>query len=151
MPSASWRNVVTATGRTPFVAHGTRLKAAPDPAGGRPLSAMTRGCLAGTAVCFVSHVGDIYPCGYLPVSAGSVRQQPFSEIWHDSPVFKALRDPEALHGKCGDCRYQAICAGCRARAYSESGDYLAAEPFCTYDPEVEEAAGGDFDQGMPTI
>jgi radical SAM protein with 4Fe4S-binding SPASM domain len=136
---------------TPFVAHGTRLKAAPDPAGGRPLSAMTRGCLAGTAVCFISHVGDIYPCGYLPVSAGSVRQQPFSEIWHNSPVFKALRDPKALHGKCGDCRYQAICAGCRARAYSESGDYLAEEPFCTYDPEVEEADGGGFDQRMPTI
>ncbi len=122
---------------TPFIAHGTRLKAAPDPAGGRPLSTMTRGCLAGTSVCFVSNVGEIYPCGYLPVSAGSVRQRRFAEIWTHSPVFGRLRDPQEFLGKCGVCRYQAICAGCRARAYSETGDYMQAEPFCTYDPAAD--------------
>jgi radical SAM protein with 4Fe4S-binding SPASM domain len=95
---------------------------------------MTRGCLAGTAVCFVSNVGEVYPCGYLPVSAGSTRRQPFSEIWGGSDVFRQLRDPQALTGKCGICRYQAICAGCRARAYSTTRDFLAAEPFCTYEP-----------------
>ena len=122
---------------TPFIAHGTRLKAAPDPAGGRPLSTMTRGCLAGTAVCFVSNAGDVYPCGYLPVSAGSIRQQRFADIWTASPVFDRLRNPAAFLGKCGVCRYQAICAGCRARAYSETGDYMQAEPFCTYDPALD--------------
>jgi heme b synthase len=122
---------------TPFVAHGTRMKAAPDPAGGRPLSTMTRGCLAGTAVCFLSNIGDVYPCGYLPVSAGSVRQQTFGEIWRDSPVFARLRDPGAFLGKCGICRYQAICAGCRARAYSATGDYMEEEPFCTYQPDED--------------
>jgi heme b synthase len=122
---------------TPFVAHGTRLKAAPDPAGGQPLSMMTRGCLAGTSVCFVSHVGEVYPCGYLPVVAGNVRIQAFGEIWRASEVFRALRDPAALGGKCGICRYQAICAGCRARAYAETGDYLAEEPFCTYEPSLD--------------
>ncbi len=119
---------------TPFVAHGTRMKAAPDPAGGRPLSTMTRGCLAGTAVCFVSHVGDVFPCGYLPVSAGSTREQRFADIWSRSDVFARLRDPGQFEGKCGVCRYQAICAGCRARAYSETGDYMQEEPFCTYEP-----------------
>ncbi len=119
---------------TPFIAHGTRLHAAPDPAGGRPLSTMTRGCLAGTAVCFVSNAGDVYPCGYLPVSAGSVRRQRFADIWAASPLFGRLRDPSAFLGKCGVCRYQPICAGCRARAYSETGDYMQAEPFCTYEP-----------------
>jgi len=119
---------------TPFVAHGTRLKAAPDPSGGHPLSTMTRGCLAGTAVCFVSHVGEVYPCGYLPVTAGSVRRESFGDIWRGSDVFRALRDPAALGGKCGICRYRAICAGCRARAYAATGDYLAEEPFCTYEP-----------------
>ncbi len=119
---------------TPFIAHGTRAKAAPGLHGGQQLSAMTRGCLAGSAVCFVSNVGDVFPCGYLPVSAGSIRQTPFPEIWKGSPVFQALRDPEALTGKCGICRYEAICSGCRARAYAASGDYLAEEPFCTYDP-----------------
>ena len=122
---------------TPFVAHGTTLKAAPDPAGGRPLSTMTRGCLAGTAVCFVSNVGEVYPCGYLPVTAGSIRQRSFAEIWRQADIFSRLRDPGAFEGKCGECRYLAICAGCRARAYYETGDYMDAEPFCTYDPEKD--------------
>jgi AdoMet-dependent heme synthase len=119
---------------TPFIAHGTRLKAAPDPAGGRPLSTMTRGCLAGTAVCFVSNEGDIYPCGYLPVSVGNVRTQPFGEIWRGSRVFRQLRDFAALTGKCGACRYVGVCGGCRARAFADTGDYLGEEPFCTYEP-----------------
>lgn len=125
---------------TPFVALGTQLHAAPDPAGGRPLSAMTRGCLAGTAVCFVSNAGDIYPCGYLPVSAGNVRQQRFADIWASSTVFQQLRDPSALGGKCGVCKYEGICGGCRARAFSDNGDYLAEEPFCTYEPLLDNAA-----------
>lgn len=125
---------------TPFVAHGTRMKAAPDPAGGRPLSAMTRGCLAGTAVCFVSNAGDVYPCGYLPVRAGNVREQPFGEIWAASQVFAELRDSSALEGKCGICKYEGICGGCRARAYSDYGNYLAEEPFCTYEPVLDNAA-----------
>jgi AdoMet-dependent heme synthase len=116
---------------TPFVAHGTRLHAARDP-GGRPLSAMTRGCLAGTAVCFVSHEGDVFPCGYLPVTAGNIRRQRFHDIWTDADVFHRLRDPHALNGKCGVCRFQSICAGCRARAYGTTGNYLAEEPFCVY-------------------
>jgi len=119
---------------TTFVAPGTKRHAAPDPAGGPPLSAMTRGCLAGTAVCFVSNQGDVSPCGYLPVSAGSIRRRPFGDIWKASRLFQELRDADALTGKCGICRYEAICGGCRARAYSETGDYLAGEPFCTYEP-----------------
>ncbi len=124
---------------TPFVALGTQMHAAPDPAGGRPLSSMTRGCLAGTAVCFVSNAGEIYPCGYLPVSAGNVRQQRFGEIWRRSPVFERLRDSSALTGKCGICKYEGICGGCRARAFSDNGDYLAEEPFCTYEPLLDNA------------
>jgi len=124
---------------TPFVAHGTRLHAAPDPAGGRPLSSMTRGCLAGTAVCFVSNAGDIYPCGYLPVSAGNIRRERFGDIWARSAVFEQLRDPSALTGKCGICKYEGICGGCRARAFSDHGDYLAEEPFCTYEPILDNA------------
>lgn len=120
-----------------FVAPGTRAKAAPgllhgSGHPGQALSAMTRGCLAGTAVCFVSNTGAVYPCGYLPVSAGDTLTEPFAEIWHSSPVFARLRDPHGYEGKCGACRYGAICGGCRARAYAATGNFMSEEPFCTY-------------------
>jgi heme b synthase len=94
-----------------------------------------RGCLAGSAVCFVSHKGDVQPCGYLPLIAGNVRQTKFKEIWEKSELFDSLRKPELLKGKCGECEYKVICEGCRARAYAAVGDYLEAEPFCTYEPK----------------
>jgi AdoMet-dependent heme synthase len=98
------------------------------------MTAMTRGCLAGTGVCFISHRGDVQPCGYLPVVVGNIRHKPFHEIWEDSPVFDSLRDLGNLTGKCGDCEYRAACAGCRARAFYETNDYLADEPYCAYIP-----------------
>jgi len=122
-----------------FIAPGTKAKAAPSLVGGmhhgQHLSAMTRGCLAGTSVCFISNTGDVFPCGYLPVSAGSTRRERFADIWNRSPVFQQLRDPGALEGKCGVCRYEGVCGGCRARAYAATGSFLAEEPFCSYKPE----------------
>ena len=96
---------------------------------------MTRGCFAGTSVCFVSHVGRVYPCGYLPVSTGDARTTPFADIWNGSPVFAQLRNPNGYEGKCGACRYEGICGGCRARAYAATGSFMAEEPFCTYQPD----------------
>ncbi len=98
------------------------------------MAAVTRGCLAGTGVCFISHRGDVQPCGYLPVSVGNVRNQQFHEIWETAPVFISLRNLDNLTGKCGLCEYKTFCAGCRARAFHESGDYLADEPYCSYVP-----------------
>jgi putative heme d1 biosynthesis radical SAM protein NirJ2 len=92
----------------------------------------TKGCLAGTAYGVIIPNGEVNPCPYLPLRAGNVREQPFSEIWRSSPVLRALRE-EALHGACGDCAYQNICGGCRARAYYETGgDFLATDHWCTY-------------------
>jgi radical SAM protein with 4Fe4S-binding SPASM domain len=102
------------------------------------MHAATKGCLAGTGVCFVSHRGEIFPCGYLPVEAGNIHTQTFGEIWNTSPLFAELRDPEALGGKCGICQFKALCSGCRARAYGLTGDYLAEEPFCAYQPETHQ-------------
>ena len=99
------------------------------------MSAMTRGCLAGTGVCFISHRGDVQPCGYLPVVAGNVREKPFHEIWKMSPVFGSLRDLNNLTGKCGLCEFRAFCGGCRARSYYATGDYLSEEPYCAYTPD----------------
>jgi radical SAM protein with 4Fe4S-binding SPASM domain len=105
----------------------------PGHSGGDPaLHSITKGCLAGTAVCFISHDGKVFPCGYLPVEAGDVRQQSFGEIWLNSPVFAALRDPSRLTGKCGQCPFKLVCGGCRARAFYLSGDYLAEEPYCAF-------------------
>jgi AdoMet-dependent heme synthase len=98
------------------------------------MAAMTRGCLAGTGVCFISHRGDVQPCGYLPLVVGNVRQRQFHDIWENAEAFKSLRDLGNLSGKCGLCEFKAFCAGCRARAYYESGDYMTDEPYCAYTP-----------------
>jgi len=95
----------------------------------------SRGCLCGTAVVFVSHDGQVFPCGYLPVDCGSVLRAPLADIWRDSPVFAKLRDFDNLKGKCGRCEYRDVCGGCRARAFAATGDYLAAEPACPYQPK----------------
>ncbi len=97
-------------------------------------NAMTGGCLGGTGFSFISNTGEVYPCGYLPVKAGNVREKPFKEIWQNSPLFLDLRDPRKLKGKCGKCQYKVTCGGCRARAYAKHGDYLEAEPYCIYEP-----------------
>ena len=98
--------------------------------------AMTKGCLAGSGVCFVSHKGEVYPCGYLPVSAGNVRREHFKDIWENAEVFKVLRDEDNLEGKCGYCEFRRICMGCRARAYGYTGNYLDPEPYCVYEPKA---------------
>jgi AdoMet-dependent heme synthase len=104
--------------------------------GGHPgdMNAMTKGCLAGTGVCFISHDGEVFPCGYLPAIAGDLRRQSFAEIWNDSEVFGQLRDDDNLKGKCGCCEFRHVCMGCRARAFAATGDFLAEEPFCVYEP-----------------
>jgi len=94
----------------------------------------SRGCLAGVSVAFVGHAGEVFPCGYLPVSCGNVRRTGFEEIWRKSRVLADLRDPSKLRGKCGRCEFRDVCGGCRARAYALTGDYLAAEPACTHCP-----------------
>lgn len=97
-------------------------------------NAVTRGCLAGVAYCFISHVGIVQPCGYLEVDSGDLRKETFSQIWANSPVFNDLRDFSRYKGKCGRCEYVGVCGGCRARAYEAYGDYLAEEPLCAYNP-----------------
>jgi heme b synthase len=102
------------------------------------MAAMTRGCLAGSGVCFISHRGDVQPCGYLPLVAGNVLEDNFKKIWDDSELFLSLRDPDRLEGKCGECGYRKVCGGCRARAYYATGSYLEEEPYCLYNPKEKE-------------
>ncbi len=99
------------------------------------MDAMTRGCLGGTGFCFISHTGQVQPCGYLELDCGNVLQTPFPEIWRSAKPFVEFRTPADYQGKCGHCEYHKVCGGCRARAHSLTGNYLAPEPLCTYEPK----------------
>lgn len=98
------------------------------------LDAVTRGCLGGTGFCFISHQGVVQPCGFLQLNCGDITQTSFKEVWQNSEVFKNLRNYDKLKGKCGQCEYRRVCGGCRARAYEATGDYLAEEPLCSFQP-----------------
>ncbi len=97
------------------------------------MAAMTRGCLAGSSVCFISSKGFVQPCGYLPLQTGNILNSPLEDIWKNSEVFQNLRNPQTLKGKCNSCGYRKICQGCRARAYAETKDYLSEDPDCIYE------------------
>lgn len=96
-----------------------------------------RGCMAGVSFCFISHTGDLQPCGYLDIKCGNIRKQGFKKNWLESEVFNNLRDFSKYKGKCGICEFKAICAGCRARAHAKYGDYLREEPYCVYEPKTK--------------
>ncbi|HYM90427.1 MAG TPA: TIGR04053 family radical SAM/SPASM domain-containing protein [bacterium] len=89
---------------------------------------------AGRGFVFVSHTGTVHPSGFLPLVAGSVRRQSLGEIYRQSPLFRALRDPARLRGRCGECEFATVCGGSRSRAFAVSGDPLAEDPLCAYLP-----------------
>ncbi len=91
---------------------------------------------AGRGHLFVAYNGEIYPSGFLPVSAGNIRVDRLAAVYQEAPLFRALRDPAQLKGRCGACEYRVICGGSRARAFAVSGDYLAEEPCCAYVPQA---------------
>ena len=93
----------------------------------------------GKGFVFVSHTGEIYPSGFLPLGGGSVRRDSLGAVYRDASLFRALRDSGNLEGKCGDCEYRNLCGGSRSRAYAVTGDYLAEEPCCSYQPASAKA------------
>jgi radical SAM protein with 4Fe4S-binding SPASM domain len=94
----------------------------------------TTGVSEGRGFLFISHSGEIYPSGYLPVSAGNVRNDSIVDVYRNSRLFRILREPTAKDGKCGYCEYHKICGGSRARAWALTGNYLEADPRCSYQP-----------------
>lgn len=102
--------------------------------GGKALARYTRGCLAGLTYCRISPEGGVYPCPYLPVEVGNVRDKSFSKIWTEAPLFRQLRDFAGLKGKCGRCEFIDVCGGCRARAFALTGDPLKPDPWCVHVP-----------------
>ncbi len=89
---------------------------------------------SGEGFVFISLRGEVFPSGYLPVSAGNILDKPLGDIYRESPLFQALRDKSQLKGRCGRCEFKGICGGSRSRAFAVSGDVLAEEPFCAYEP-----------------
>jgi AdoMet-dependent heme synthase len=111
---------------------------------GHTVGLAPRGVNAGNGFLFVSHQGEIYPSGFLPVSAGNVRKDSLAEIYRHAPLFARLRDPDALSGRCGRCEYRRICGGSRSRAFALTGDAFRTDPWCGYEPR------GDKEDSTPS-
>jgi radical SAM protein with 4Fe4S-binding SPASM domain len=90
----------------------------------------------GNGVMFISHSGEVSPSGFLPISAGNVRRDDLVDTYRSAPVFVALRRANSFGGRCGRCEYREICGGSRARAWSATGDALAEDPLCAYEPQA---------------
>ena len=110
------------------------LKGVPGLASGG-IGRAPRGVGDGNGFLFISHIGDIYPSGFLPVKCGNIRRDDLASVYRESPVFQALRNPDGFRGKCGYCEFRYICGGSRSRAYAVTGDYLESEPCCIYIPD----------------
>jgi AdoMet-dependent heme synthase len=111
-----------------------------------------RGINDGKGFAFISHLGEVFPSGFLPVSAGNVRKHSLTELYRHSPLLVALRDTANLKGKCGICEFREVCGGSRARAYAVSGDMFAEEPNCVYQPQPRPAAPrGELAEAAPCI
>jgi radical SAM protein with 4Fe4S-binding SPASM domain len=108
------------------------------------------GVTDGNGFCFVSHVGEVQPSGFLPLTVGNVRDRPLRHWYQDHPVFRALRDPAQRGGKCGRCEFLEICGGSRARAWAATGDPLAADPTCAYEPRGDRSDPVITGRGMQT-
>lgn len=93
-----------------------------------------KGVNDGNGFLFISHIGEIQPSGFLPITAGYVREDDVVDVYRNHQIFKDLRDPSKLKGRCGVCEYIDVCGGQRGRAYGLTGDYLETDPACVYIP-----------------
>jgi radical SAM protein len=100
----------------------------------------SRGVNDGNGFVFISHTGEVFPSGFLPISAGNIRQESIVDIYRNSPLFRELRDYTKLKGKCGVCEFRQVCGGSRARAFAVTGDYMESEPYCIYIPRNNRAS-----------
>lgn len=131
----SWRRVVLEQMRTEGFS-GEQIKRSPATRG--------FGIRDGHGIVFVSNTGDICPAGFLPVVAGNVRRDRLADVYRDSPLFRSLHDPMQFEDRCGVCEYHALCGGSRARAYSATGNPLASDPLCIYEPRAAHSPGVKF-------
>ena len=98
----------------------------------------------GKGFAFISHTGQINPSGFLSVDCGNVRTDEFIDVYRNHSLFQELRGPDALKGKCRDCEFRSLCGGSRARAWCMTGDVLASDPLCAYEPAKSKAQTGEL-------
>jgi len=103
---------------------------------GHTIGLAPRGVNAGNGFLFVSHQGEVYPSGFLPMKAGNVRQSTLAQLYREHEMFRSLRDPDRLKDRCGRCEFRSICGGSRARAFALTGDAFATDPWCAYEPRA---------------
>jgi len=119
-----------------YVAQQRKAEGVSGRAASLPLEVIQRqsGINDGKGFVFISHIGEIYPSGFLPVSSGNVRRNSLVDVYRNSPLFRTLRDADNLRGKCGACEFRNLCGGSRSRSFALTGDYLAEDPKCIYEP-----------------
>ncbi len=131
-----YRRVALQRSGTPLERTGSSVVTGTGSGGGRFVPGMNDG----SGFLFISSQGVIHPSGFLPLPAGNVRADSLTRVYREHPLFVALRDPERLSGRCGRCEFRAVCGGSRARAFALTGDALAEDPACVYEPQ---GAAGD--------
>jgi radical SAM protein len=109
---------------------------------GHTIGLAPQGVNSGNGFLFISHTGDIFPSGFLPITAGNVRRDRLADVYRDSPLFRQLRRPSEYDGVCGFCEYNMICGGSRSRAFALTGNFLASDPWCIYQPAKKSVAAG---------
>jgi len=116
---------------------------------GHSIGLATQGVNSGQGFAFISHTGDVYPSGFLPASAGNLREKTLKAMYQDSELFRQLRRPSEFKGVCGICEFNKICGGSRSRAFALTGDYLESDPWCVYRPAPKSADEKDAARSSP--
>jgi radical SAM protein with 4Fe4S-binding SPASM domain len=101
---------------------------------GHTVGLAPRGVNSGKGFLFVSHLGEIFPSGFLPLKVGDVREMSLAHAYRETRVFQDLRTPDLLKGRCGRCEFREICGGSRSRAFGLTGDAFETDPWCSYEP-----------------
>jgi AdoMet-dependent heme synthase len=125
--------------------HGGNPLAGPQDAGHRHRAPLGVG--DGKGIMFVSHTGEIFPAGFLPLCCGRFPRDSVIDAYQNHPIFRALREPDGFKGRCGICEYRRVCGGSRARAFALTGDYLETDPDCSYEPQPL-TGGNEGDRSM---
>lgn len=132
--------LMAAAGGAPHPAFAGKSLASPAPGLAMPGDIASFGINDGKGFVFIDHLGEVHPSGFLPISAGNIRDRDLGTIYRESPLFRSLRDADQLKGKCGVCEFRQLCGGSRARAYGMTGDYLESDPSCVYIPAALRSA-----------